>query len=81
VRRYGIKLLQQQTDEAHQFKATAERIEQQLIAQNRLLSQLCLHHPNLTGLAKLSAGCASRPNRKLVFDTHFSHAPRSVPRT
>ena len=53
---YGVKLLQQHADEAGQFKAVADRIEQQLMAQNRLLSKLCLRHPNLTGLAKLSAG-------------------------
>jgi hypothetical protein len=54
--RYGVKLLQQQHDEASKLKAVADSIEQQLVAQNRLLSQLCLRHPNLTGLAKLSAG-------------------------
>ena len=58
MRSYSIKLLQQQTEEANQFKAAADRIELQLMAQNRLLSQLCLRHPNLTGLAKLSAGDA-----------------------
>ena len=55
---YSTKLLQQQTEEAKLFKAAADRIELQLMAQNRLLSQLCLRHPNLTGLAKLSAGAA-----------------------
>jgi hypothetical protein len=54
--RYGVKLLQQEHEEASRFKAAAERIEQQLTEQNRMLSQLCLRHPNLPGLAKLSAG-------------------------
>ena len=56
LRRYGVRLLQQQHEEAGHFKEAADKIEQQLIAQNRLLSQLCLHHPNISGLAKLSAG-------------------------
>jgi hypothetical protein len=53
---YSVKLLQQQNDEAGLFKEAAERIEEQLKVQNRLLSQLCVRHPNLSGLAKLSSG-------------------------
>ena len=36
----SVKLLQQQHGEASQLKAAADRIEQQLLSQNRLLSQV-----------------------------------------